>query len=122
MKKVEAVKYSLIGNILYVYKGVAKHKPYLIALLFPAIFCGALSRFIWLFLGKYLVGSIEGGMPVKEPVTQILILTGLNILCMIGQNAVCFGKEPAAFYVRPMFMLKRNLKSIGLFYENLEAR
>ena len=122
MKKVNKVKYSLISNILYVYKGVAKHKPYLIALLIPAVFCGALSRFIWLFLGKYLVGSIEGGMPVRELVTQILLLTGLNILCLIGQNAVCFGKEPAAFYVRPMFMLARNLKSIGMFYENLEDR
>lgn len=122
MKKVKAVKYSLLSNVVYVYKGVAKHKPYLIALLFPAVFCSALSRFIWLFLGKYLVESIEKGMLIKELVMQILILTGLNILCMIGQNAVSFGKEPAAFYVRPMFMLKRNLKSMGMFYENLEER
>ncbi len=122
MKKVNAVKYSLLNNIFYVYKGVAKHKPYLIALLFPAVFCSALSRFIWLFLGKYLVESIERGMLTKDLVTQILILTGLNILCMTGQNAVSFGKEPAAFYVRPMFMLKRNLKSMGMFYENLEKR
>ena len=122
MKKVEAVKYGLIRNVVYVYKGVAKHKPYLIALLIPAVFCGALSRFIWLFLGKNLVGSIEGGMPAEALVTQIMILTCLNLLCMIGQNAVSFGKEPAAFYVRPMFMLKRNLKSIGMFYENLEER
>jgi hypothetical protein len=65
MKKVNAVKYSLLNNIIYVYKGVAKHKPYLITLLFPAVFCGALSRFIWLFLGKYLVESIERGMLIK---------------------------------------------------------
>ena len=120
MKKVKAVRYSLINNVLYVYRGVAKHKPYLIALLVPAVLCNALSRFIWLFLGKNLVDSIGGGIAVKELIIQILILTGLNILCMIGQNAVTFGKEPAAFYVRPMFMLKRNLKSIGMFYENLE--
>ncbi|MCR5119420.1 MAG: ABC transporter ATP-binding protein/permease [Lachnospiraceae bacterium] len=120
MEKVKTVKYSLINNVFYVYKGVAKHKPYLIALLFPAVFCTALSSFIWLFLGKYLVDSIGSGMPFNEMITQILILTGLNIVCMIGMNAVTFGKEPAAFYVRPMFMLKRNLKSINMFYENLE--
>ena len=120
MKKVKAVRYSLINNVLYVYRGVAKHKPYLIALLVPAVLCNALSRFIWLFLGKYLVDSIDSGLPVRELIIRILILTGLNIICMIGQNAVAFGKEPTAFYVRPMFMLKRNLKSIGMFYENLE--
>ena len=120
MKKVKEVKYSLINNIFYVYRGVAKHKPYLIALLFPAVVCTALSRFIWLFLGKYLVDSIGRGIPTSRLITQVLLLTVLNIVCMIGQNAVTFGKEPAAFYVRPMFMLKRNLKSIGMFYENLE--
>lgn len=46
----------------------------------------------------------------------------INVLCMLGQNAVNFGKEPAAFYVRPMFMLERNRKNIGMFYENLEIR
>ena len=46
MKKVKDVKYSLIENVFYVYRGVAKHKPYLIALLFPAVVCTALSRFI----------------------------------------------------------------------------
>ncbi|MBO4390724.1 MAG: ABC transporter ATP-binding protein [Lachnospiraceae bacterium] len=120
--KVKPVKYNLISNIIYVYKGVAKHKPYLIALLFPAVFCTALSKFIWLFLGKDLVSSIEQGIMSDQLIQRIVILTVINLICMIGQNAVIFGKEPAAFYVRPMFMLKRNLKSIGMFYENLEER
>lgn len=115
-------KYRLIQNVFYVYQGVAKHKPYLIGLLVLAIFCSAGSKFLWLFLGKYLVEFIDQGIPFEELIRLVALLTAGNILCMIGQNAVSFGKEPAAFYVRPMFMLGRNKKSIALFYENLENR
>lgn len=122
MKKKNAKKYLLLQNVTYVYQGVAKHKPYLIGLLVLAIFCSAGSKFIWLFLGKYLVEYVGKGIPLDELIRLVVILTGCNVLCMIGQNAVSFGKEPAAFYVRPMFMLERNKKSIALFYENLENR
>lgn len=59
-------KYRLIQNIFYVYQGVAKHKPYLIGLLVLAIFCSAGSKFLWLFLGKYLVEFIDQGIPFEE--------------------------------------------------------
>ena len=122
MKIVKEKKYHLINNIFYVYKGVAKHKPYLIGLLLLSILCTAGSKFIWLFLGKYMIEYISSGMTINELIKIVITLTLSNIICMIGQNAVNFGKEPAALYVRPMFMLKRNIKHIGMFYENLEIR
>jgi len=122
MKAVKEKRYGLINNILYVYKGVAKHKPYLIVLLFLSVVCTAGSRFIWLFLSKYIIEYISNGMEGGRLVKAVVILTVSNVLCLIGQNAVNFGKEPAAFYVRPMFMLERNKKHIGMFYENLEIR
>lgn len=126
MSVVKEKKYSLISNLIYVYQGVAKHKPYLIALLFLSIVCTAGSKFIWLFLSKYLIEYISSGINIGMEssglIRMVVILTVSNILCLIGQNAVNFGKEPAAFYVRPMFMLERNKKHIGMFYENLENR
>lgn len=122
MKIVKEKKYRLINNIFYVYKGVAKYKPYLIGLLLLSIFCTAGSKFIWLFLGKYIIEYISSGMAIKELIKIVIILSFSNIICVLGQNAVNFGKEPAAFYVRPMFMLKRNIKHMGMFYENLEVR
>ncbi len=122
MEKINEKKYSLLQNIIYVYRGVAKYKPYLIALLVLSLFCGAGSKFIWLFLSKYIIEYISTGMSEADLIRIVLILSVSNIICMLGQNAVSFGKEPAAFYVRPMFMLKRNRKNIDMFYENLEDR
>ena len=120
MNRVEQKKYNLLSNIIYVYKGVAKHKPYLIALILLSIICTAGSKYIWLFMSKYIIEYIIMGMHGSELIKTVVVLTIANILCMIGLNAVNFGKDPAAFYVRPMFMLKRNIKHIGMFYENLE--
>lgn len=122
MSMIKEKKYNLLQNIMYVYRGVAKHKPYLIVLLLISIISTAGSKFIWLFLSKYLIEYICDGMTADRLVTLVVILTAANILCMLGQNAVNFGREPAALYVRPMFMLERNKKHIRLFYENLEYR
>lgn len=122
MSGVKEKKYNLFTNILYVYKGVAKHKPYLIALLFVSIISTAGSKFVGLFLSKYIIEFICDGMTVDKLIEMVLLLSVLNILFMLGQNAVNYGKEPAAFYVRPMFMLERNKKHIGMFYENLECK
>ncbi len=122
MNRVEQKKYRLLSNVLYVYKGVARYKPYLVGLLVISIACTVGNKFIWLFLSKYIIEYITMGIQASELIRIVLILTLSNILCMIGLNAVNFGKEPAAFYVRPMFMLKRNIKYIGMFYENLEDR
>lgn len=122
MSLIQEKKYHLFQNILYVYKGVAKHKPYLIALLFVSIISTAGSKFIWLFLSKYIIEFICDGMAVSELVQVVVLLTIANVLCMLGQNAVNFGKEPAALYVRPMFMLERNKKHMNLPYECLEYK
>lgn len=122
MSMMKEKKYNLLQNIMYVYRGVAKHKPYLIVLLLISIISTAGSKFIWLFLSKYLIEYICDGMTADRLVTLVVMLTAANILCMLGQNAVNFGREPAALYVRPMFMLERNKKHIRLFYENLEYR
>lgn len=122
MNGIKEKKYNLFANILYVYKGVAKYKPYLIALLFVSIISTAGSKFVGLFLSKYIIEFICDGMAVDNLIKMVLILSVFNILFMLGQNAVNYGKEPAAFYVRPMFMLERNKKHIGMFYENLEYK
>lgn len=122
MSLIQEKKYHLFQNILYVYKGVAKHKPYLIALLFVSIISTAGSKFIWLFLSKYIIEFICDGMAVSELVQVVVLLTIANVLCMLGQNAVNFGKEPAALYMRPMFMLERNKKHMNLPYECLEYK
>ena len=121
MSKVEERKYSLLSNIMYVYKGVALHKPYLIRLLPVSIICSVGHRFIWLFLSKYIIEYIgTGNMGINELLQIVLWLAFANVVCALGRNAVNFGKEPAAFYVRPMFMLERNKKIINMSYENLE--
>lgn len=59
MEKKKQKEYSLLKNMLYVYKGVAKQKPYLIALIVISAISAAGSRFVWLFLSKYVIEYIQ---------------------------------------------------------------
>ena len=122
MSKIQNKKYGLLGNIIFVYKGVAEHKPYFIALLFLSLICTAGTKFVWLFLGKYIIKYISLCMEERELLLTVSVLTLVSIICTLGLNLVNFWKEPAAFYVRPMFMLKRNLKHIGMFYQDQEDK
>lgn len=49
MEKKKQKEYSLLKNMVYVYKGVAKHKPILIALVVIFAISAVESRFVWLF-------------------------------------------------------------------------
>lgn len=120
MKELEKHKYNLIQNIVYVYRGVAKHKPYLIILMLISMISTCGARFVWLFLGKYLIEYIANGIEPLQLFKIVVKMAILNLLCMLGQNIVSYGKEPAAYYVRPMFMLMRNKKHISMMYEKLE--
>lgn len=113
---------KLLNNIIYVYRGVAKHKPYLIALVVVSSLCATGSKFVWLFLSKYVIEYIQEGMSGKELIQIVCLLTLLGILFMIGQTFVSYWTDPAAFYVRPMFMLDRNKKYFNMKYEWMEHK
>ena len=110
MKEIRQKKYNLLQNIVYVYNGVARHKPYLIVLLALSIICVAGNKFIWLFLSKYVIEYIDQGMQSFELIKMVVTLTIIGMLFIIGQTIVNCWKEPAAYYIRPMFMLERNKK------------
>lgn len=122
MEKIKQKQYTLLNNIIYVYRGVAKHKPYLIALVVISTICTAGSKFVWLFLSKYVIEYIQAGMSSKELIQIVCILTLLGIAFMIGQTIVSYWTDPAAFYVRPMFMLDRNKRYFNMKYEWMEHK
>lgn len=122
MEKIKQKQYTLLNNIIYVYQGVAKHKPYLIALVVISVICAAGNKFVWLFLSKYVIEYIQEGMSGKELIQVVCVLSLLGITFMIGQTIVSYWTEPAAFYVRPMFMLERNKKYFNMKYEWMEHK
>ena len=122
MKEIRQKKYNLLQNIVYVYNGVARHKPYLIVLLALSIICVAGNKFIWLFLSKYVIEYIDQGMQSFELIKMVVTLTIIGMLFIIGQTIVNCWKEPAAYYIRPMFMLERNKKYFLMNYEGLEHK
>ncbi|MBO4863998.1 MAG: ABC transporter ATP-binding protein [Eubacterium sp.] len=122
MKDFIQKKYNLFQNIIYVFKGVKEHKPYIIGLLFISMICTVGSRFVWLFLSKYIIEYIIAGMQISELIKTVIILVLIGIVCNIGLNAVNCWLDAGAFYVRPMFMLRRNKKHMNMSYENLEFK
>lgn len=120
MKEIKQKNYNLFKNMLYVFRGVKQHKPYMIGLMFVSVICTIGTRFVWLYLSKYIIEYISKGMQLFELLKMVGILTIVNIVCNIGQNAVNCWKEAGALYIRPMFMLERNKKHMAMMYENLE--
>lgn len=120
MKEFKPKKYNLLQNMIYVFKGVKKHKPYIIGLIIISMICTVGSRFVWIFLSKYIIEYICAGLQIKELIKIIMILVSIGLACNIGLNAVDCWLEAGALYVRPMFMLRRNKKHMDMSYENLE--
>ena len=120
MKEIKQKNYNLLKNMLYVFRGVKQHKPYMIGLMFVSVICTIGTRFVWLYLSKYIIEYISNGMQLSDLLKMVGILTIVNIVCNIGQNAVNCWKEAGAMYIRPMFMLERNKKHMAMMYENLE--
>lgn len=112
--------YNVIQNIIYTFQGVLKWKPHIIALMLIVMVCTAGSRFVWLFLSKYIIQFMMDGMTVQQLMSLIVVLALLNILFSIGRDAATYYLEPAILFIRPMFMLERNQKNMDMKYEDLE--
>lgn len=61
-------------------------------------------------------------MSGKEPIQIVCLLTLFGILFMIGQTFVSYWTDPAAFYVRPMFMLDWNKRYFNMKNEWMEHK
>ena len=109
-------------NILYVYKGVMKHKPYLLLLLVLSVISTVGARYVWLFASKIVIGYIDSGIKQDNFIKLIVGLSVLAIVFMIMQSLVLYWVDPAAYYVRPMFMLRRNRTFFHLGFEKTESK
>lgn len=120
MEKNKKQKYSLFNNILYVYKGVVSNKPYLLLLLIISVISTVGARFVWLYVSKNVIENITIGFNEKDMIIRIGVMTAFAIFFAILQVFVQYWVDPAAYYIRPMFMLKRNYKYFHLGFEKTE--
>lgn len=112
----------LFHNIVYSYKGVAKHKPYLILVLLLSIISTIGTRYIWLFVSKYVVAYINKENVNGNLTATLITLTALALFFSIQFVIVQYWVDPAAYYIRPMFMLRRNNQYFHLAYEKTELQ
>lgn len=122
MTKEKDSKYNLFENVIYVYKGVVEHKPYLLLILFLSIISTVGARYVWLFVSKLVIGYIDTGVEQAGFIRQIALLSVLAIVFLCLQALVLYWVDPAAFYVRPMFMLRRNRSFFHLNFEKTEQQ
>ncbi len=122
MNVVEEKKFNILNNIFYVYKGVAKNKPYLIAILLLSVISTMGIRYVWLFLSKIVVEGIEYQLDTHSLLSQIAIISVIGIMLMIMQTFAIYWVDPAAFYVRPMFMINRNKNYFDISYQHTENK
>lgn len=122
MKISSKKSFGLFKNIVYVYKEVVKSKRYLLGLLLGSLVSTIGTRFIWLYMSKVVIERVGNGLLEKDFVRQIAEITCLAIVFMIMQIFVLYWVDPAAYYIRPMFMLRRNQKFFDMSFGRTEEQ
>ena len=132
-KKKEAEKdpdkkeYSVIGNILYITKGMAKTQKVLLILLFVYAVSSSSMSFIWTFITKFVIDFIQASLestaqPDTGPLIQlILITTGIEFIAM-AINSYAQGQMWWRFIAcRFDFIQRRIEKALKMDYQLLET-
>lgn len=114
--------FGLWSNILYVYKEVLKSKRYLLLLLVVSLLSTIGTRYIWLYMSKVVIEFVGNNSLEDRFVLVVLKLTCIAVIFMLMQTFVTYWVDPAAYYIRPMFMLRRNQKYFDVSFERTELQ
>lgn len=109
--------FGIFSNIFYVYKEVIKHKWYLCCILLLSLISTIGTRFIWLYMSKAVIENVANCSVETVFIKQILGITCIAIVFMLLQTVVFYWVDPAAYYIRPMFMLRRNQKFFNIKFD-----
>ena len=114
--------FGIFSNIFYVYKEVIKHKWYLCCILLLSLISTIGTRFIWLYMSKAVIENVANCSVETVFIKQILGITCIAIVFMLLQTVVFYWVDPAAYYIRPMFMLRRNQKFFNIKFGRTELK
>lgn len=119
-------EYGLFSNIVYIIKKILKYKKSLLVLILIASISSSAMKYIWTFIGKYIIDliqrSIETNTNGLNPLLKLITLTSLVELLAIAVNSQVSNKQwYRCIYVRMMIIKERIAKALTLNYQQLES-
>ena len=123
--KVPYTNYGLIDNLKYIFSNIWKYRKIMVLM----YICGALTqsvvRYLWSYIGKFLVDIIEAqsnaGVPNTLPLWHLVAGIAAVELLAIGGNTLIFNRVYINMaYVRFRMITEKNDKLLSMNYQMLE--
>lgn len=123
--KVPHTVYGLISNLGYIFQKVWKYKRVLFLMFVIGAITQSVMRYLYSYIGKYLVDIVETQMGVAEksltPLVQLLAVVVLIEIFSIGGNTIITNRLNIRMsFVRYCMVTEKNDKLLSMNYQMLE--
>lgn len=117
--------YGLASNVVYAVQKMWQYGRILIPLYLLAAVTQSAVRYLWAFLGKFLIETVQAQAGVIEKdLHPLFILTAViavvEILCICGNTVIMEIADSKSRYVRHRTFTELNAKSLTVDYQMLE--
>ena len=117
--------YGIIRYLKFMFQKICKYKKGLLFLFAFGIFTQSIMRYLWSYIGKFLIDIVQAqaGMAQKDlhPLIQMLTFVVVVELVSLGGNVIVQNRVSYQFnLVRLQLMTEKNSKLLGMNYQFLE--
>lgn len=117
--------YGLLSNLGYIIGKMWQYKRILIFLILAGAIVQSVMRYLWSYIGKYVIDIVQAqaNSPEKDiqPLIQLLIVTTIVEIICIGSDTVIWSFSWRGFiYTRFMMITERIEKVLSMDYQTLE--
>ncbi len=123
--KVPHTCYGLLSNLKYVFEKIRKYKPFLIPMFLFGAVTQSVLRYLWSYIGKFLVDLIEAQALHNStdilPLVQMLGVAAVIEIIAIGGAVIVSNRLSFSMtLVRFMVITEKNDKLLSMNYQMLE--
>lgn len=117
--------YGLVANIVYTFRKMWKYGRKIIMLVLLAAVTRSVVRYLWVFLGKFLIEIVQAqsGMMQKD-LRPLFMLSGciavIEIVCICGNTIIMQMANSEILYIRHRTLNELSAKTLTADYQMLE--
>ena len=118
--EIDKKNYSMLQNLIYVFKKVYQWRKQLIPLYAITIVCDAAIPFVSIFLIKIVIDFANKGTDISKFIYTMIVVGSIELLLLLGNALAGSIYWPHRFNVRNRFILSRMGKQLEMDYDKLE--
>ncbi|MCM1231139.1 MAG: ABC transporter ATP-binding protein/permease [Muribaculum sp.] len=117
--------YGVVSNVAFVFRKMWQYGRILILLYLLAAITQSVVRYLWVFLGKYLIEIVQAQAGMSEKDLQplymlVAVIAVVEILCICGNTVIMQLAGCRGLYVRHRTAAELNEKTLTADYQTLE--